>query len=244
MYKNYKLCAVLPARDEALSIAQVVKDLHRLQIFDRIIVCDNGSTDDTAAKALASGAEVVRETSPGYGAACLAALAQIDSTDIVVFVDADNSLLIAEALDLLDAIVDGADCAIGVRIDAWRQSGSMTMPQQFGNWLATRLIKLIWDYQVSDLGPFRAIRFAALKALDMQDRRFGWTVEMQVKAIQSGLKLVEVPVHYRRRLGKSKISGTISGVVGAAFGIIGTIIKLALRNPSDPSCKTVMPRKP
>ena len=227
MPRSYHCCAVLPARDEAPGIAQVIQDLRGTGLFDRIIVCDNGSTDDTAVEAREAGAEVVHHPEPGYGGACLRALAEIKQTDIVVFVDADNSLRIDEAAGLIESIHRGADLAIGARVKAWREKGSMTLPQTFGNWLACWLIAMIWRQRITDLGPFRAIRFDALSRLDMQDQRFGWTVEMQVKAIQQGLSTVEVPVHYRRRIGQSKISGTVRGVVAAAQDIIGTILKLA-----------------
>ena len=228
MYRDQRICAVIPARNEALSIATVVVALQQTQIYDQIIVCDNGSTDNTGMFAAAQGAEVVSQPVPGYGAACLAAISRIESADIVVFIDADNSLWIPESVNLVEAIAEGADLVIGSRVKAWREKNSMSVPQIFGNWLATRLIRMIWQVEVTDLGPFRAIRFDALKRLGMHDPRFGWTTEMQVKAIQYGLTTVEIPVHYRRRIGKSKISGTLSGIVGAGLGIMGTIARLAL----------------
>jgi len=208
MFRQNHIVAVVPARDEAPSIGKVITDITAIQningepVFDRVLVCDNGSIDATAAIARALGAEVFYEPTPGYGAACLKALSCVSDTDIVVFIDADQSLDISEAPKLIAAL-----CSL--------------------------LIRLIWGVAVTDLGPFRAIRWAALNRLNMQDRSFGWTVEMQVKAIQFSLRMVEVPVHYHKRLGQSKISGTISGVVGAGFGIISTIIKLAF-NPLSP----------
>ena len=231
MYRDQHVCAVLPARNEAPGIEQVIFDLVELRVLDRIIVCDNGSTDDTATRAAAAGAEVVFHEIPGYGGACLRALSEIESSDIVLFVDADNSLCIRESLGLLESIRRGADLAIGTRVKRWREPGSMTAAQLFGNWLACRLINLFWRYRISDLGPFRAIRYDALNRLEMQDQRFGWTVEMQVKAIQQDMNMVEIPVHYFKRVGHSKISGTVSGVVAAARGIIGTILKLAIQPP-------------
>ncbi len=234
MFRQNHIVAVVPARDEAPSIGQVIADITAIQnitgepVFDRVLVCDNGSSDATGAIAQAHGAEVVYEPIPGYGAACLKALSRVSDTDIVVFIDADQSLDISEAPALIEALCNGTDLAIGSRPRALQAAGSMTLPQRFGNWLASLLIRLIWGVSVTDLGPFRAIRWTALNALDMQDRSFGWTVEMQVKAIQFGLRMIEVPVHYRKRLGQSKISGTVSGVVGAGVGIISTIIKLAL----------------
>ena len=238
MYKGQRVCAILPARDEAATIERVILDLVELQVCERIIVCDNGSTDDTATRAAAAGAEVVSHDKPGYGGACLRALGEIESTDVVLFVDADNSLCIGEALHLLQAIHQGADLAIGTRVIHWREAGSMTAAQVFGNWLACKLIAIIWRQRMTDLGPFRAIRFDVLKQLGMQDQRFGWTVEMQVKAIQRQINMVEVPVHYYRRIGRSKISGTIDGVVAAAHDIVGTILKLAIRGPVKRSADT------
>ena len=238
MFRHQHIVAIIPARDEALSIGQVVSDIVALKtidgscLFDRIVVCDNGSTDDTARIAHLNGAEVVDEPVPGYGAACLRALSEIDKTDIVVFIDADQSLEISEVTRLIEPIFDGVDIAIGSRPRAMQQPGSMTLPQRFGNWLASGLIRLIWGVAVSDLGPFRAIRFEAFQILDMQDRSFGWTVEMQVRAIQHKLTMVEIPVHYRRRVGRSKISGTFKGVVLAGVGILSTIFKLALKPPA------------
>ncbi len=235
MYNDQQVVAIIPARDEASSIAKVVSAVrqlgHQIPLFDRVLVCDNASIDDTAIIARKYGAEVIHQSQPGYGIACLTALGLIEQTDIVVFIDADASLDIGESISLLKAIDTGADLAVGRRIKAWQQTGSMTLPQQFGNYLASRLIRLIWQIPVHDLGPFRAIRFEALQQLDMQDTAFGWTVEMQVKAIQHELSMIEVPVHYYRRTGHSKISGTIYGVIGAGVGIFSTIFKLAL-NPS------------
>jgi glycosyltransferase involved in cell wall biosynthesis len=234
---NQNLVAVIPARDEALSITQVVSAIKTLEsddglpLFERIVVCDNASTDNTASLAKVAGAEVVTELTRGYGSACLAALAQIHAADIVVFFDADASLNINNTHDLLAAIDQGADLVIGARTPAKREPGSMTPAQLFGNWLAGRLIRVIWKKPVSDLGPFRAIRFDALQRLQMQDKKFGWTVEMQVKSIQYQFNMVEVAVEYRRRIGQSKISGTLTGTLGAGYGTITTIIKLALNPP-------------
>ena len=246
MYKNRHVVAVIPARDEALSVGGVIDDIKALSnekgisVFDRILVCDNASVDGTASIASTHGAEVIYQSQAGYGIACLTALSLIEYTDIVVFVDADASLQIDEAITLLEAIEAGADLAIGVRKPELQQAGSMTLPQRFGNVLASGLIRIIWQVPVSDLGPFRAIRFSALQELQMQDQGFGWTVEMQVKAIQHSLSMIEVPVHYRRRLGCSKISGTLSGVIGAGIGIFSTIFKLALHPRKIP----LQPKRP
>jgi glycosyltransferase involved in cell wall biosynthesis len=230
MYKNRHVCAVIPARDEALSIGKVISELNATGLVDRVIVCDNGSRDATAVIARSCGAELVTETRPGYGAACNRGLAAINQTDIVVFVDADDSLQLNEMPSLLEQIVSGADLVVGVRVPAWRARGSMTAAQIFGNWVAGQLIFLFWRQRISDLGPFRALRFEILQQLQMRDRRCGWTVEMQVRAIQLKLNCREVPVHYRARIGKSKISGNLKGVAIAGFDIIGTILRLALNS--------------
>jgi glycosyltransferase involved in cell wall biosynthesis len=245
MYKHQQVVAIIPARDEALAIGSVIDDIKSLRnedetpVFDRILVCDNASADETASIAKAHGAEVVHQAQPGYGIACLTALSLIEETDIVVFIDADASLQIDEAMSLLAAIELGADIVIGARIRKWREEQSMTFAQSVGNTVASFLIRLIWQVAVSDLGPFRAVRYSALQQLDMRDRSYGWTVEMQVKAIQLGLNMVEVPVHYRQRIGRSKISGSLSGVLGAGIGIISTIFKLAFRQ----SRLTLQPRR-
>jgi len=230
MYKNHHVCAVIPARDEALSIGKVVSELTAAGLVDRIIVCDNGSHDATAAIARSCGAELVTELQPGYGAACSRGLAAINQTDIVVFVDADDSLQLNEMPALLEPIVAGADLVIGVRVAEWRAPGSMTVAQVFGNWIASQLIALFWQHRIRDLGPFRALRFDILQQLQMRDRRCGWTVEMQVRAIQLKLDCREVPVHYRARIGSSKISGNLKGVMLAGIDIIGTIFRLALNS--------------
>ena len=228
MYKGQKICAVIPAKDEAEAIGGVIDTLKSAAIVDRVIVCDNGSSDATAAIARELGAETVTESRTGYGAACLRALSQIGHCDIVVFVDADASLQLEEMPALLDPIVGGADLAVGVRVPAWRERGSMAFAQRIGNRAVSGLIGLIWRQTVTDLGPFRAIRFERLRQLQLRDRRFGWNVEMQIRAIQHRLVCAEVPVHYRRRVGRSKISGSLSGVALAAWDMLGTVLRLAL----------------
>ena len=206
----------------------VIDGLNQTGLVDRSIVCDNGSRDATADIARRLGAEIVNEARPGYGAACQRALARIGDCDIVVFVDADHSLQLDEMPALLEAIVAGADLAVGVRLRHWREPGSMTPAQIIGNSLITRLMRLIWGRSISDLGPFRAIRHDRLRQLQLRDRRFGWNVEMQIRSIQHGLNCVEVPVHYRRRIGHSKISGNLRGVTFAAYDMFGTVLRLAL----------------
>ncbi len=230
MYKGRHLCAVIPARDEAAAIGRVITRLTAGGLVDRIIVCDNASQDTTAQIATRLGAETIYEAKIGYGAACARALSLIEHTDIIVFVDADDSLELDEMPLLLEQIVMGADLAIGTRIPQWRDKASMTRAQIYGNHFVARLIRMIWGKTIIDFGPFRAIRFDRLRQLRLRDRRFGWTVEMQVRAIQCQLKWVEVPVHYQRRTGRSKISGNPRGILLAGFDMISTILRLALNS--------------
>jgi len=232
VYKNKIVSAIIPAQDEEQSIGKVVSELRAVQddlnnfIFDHIIVCDNASTDSTAKVAQSAGAQVVLEAQPGYGIACLTALAVMPESDIIVFIDGDHSFYAAQSLPLIDEICQGYELVIGSRALGKAQPGALTLPQRMGNWLAVKLIRWLWQAQISDLGPFRAISTQALNQIQMQDTRFGWTVEMQVKAIQLKLPIKEIPVDTRPRIGKSKISGTVRGVIGAALGIFGTIFKL------------------
>ena len=203
------------------------------QIVDQVIVCDNGSTDDTATIAASCGAIVTCETEQGYGAACLAALAVAVEKDIIVFVDGDHSVVASELPDLITPLIKGdADLVIGSRTLGNCERGALSIPQRFGNQLASFLIRRLWSCAVTDLGPFRATTQATLEELKMSDKRFGWTVEMQIRALQLDKRTVEVPVTTRRRIGQSKISGTMRGVIGAAHGILGTIFKLHLARPA------------
>lgn len=228
---------VVPALNEAGIIGAVVRDFLAAQnngaaLVARVLVCDNASTDGTAQVAQEAGAIVVAAPQRGYGAACLAGLSYVHAMrpqpDIVLFADGDGSVVAAEAGHLIDAIAHGAMMAIGVRVRARQEARALTAPQRVGNWIASLLIFVLWRRWVSDLGPFRAIRTRALWQLHMQDTSFGWTVEMQVKALQAGMPVAEVGVSTRRRVGISKISGTVSGVIGAARGIIGKIIALKI----------------
>ena len=236
MYEGMTIGAVIPARDEAGNIGSVVADLLALRnasgqrLVDQCVVCDNGSSDATAAEAREADASVVAQPTPGYGIACLTAIEALQPADIVLFVDGDGSCRVAEAIDLLAAIAAGADLAIGSRVMGSAEAGALSLPQRAGNRVAAFLIKVLWEAKVTDLGPFRAIRQTALQRIDMQDRAFGWTVEMQVKAIQQGLSVAEVPVDtLRRRFGKSKVGGTLRGVVGASVGILSMIARLRWR---------------
>ncbi|MYH27805.1 MAG: glycosyltransferase family 2 protein [Acidobacteria bacterium] len=236
MYEGLTVAAVIPARDEAENIGEVVGGLAALRtvdgkhVLDDIVVCDNGSTDATAERARAAGARVTVERTPGYGRACLSAIAALRPVDVVLFVDGDQSCELRQALDLLRAMADGADLAIGSRVLGRMEPGALSPPQIAGNRVASLLIRLLWGHRVTDLGPFRAIRADALRRLDMRDTAYGWTVEMQIKAIQMQMRIVETPVgSRRRRFGRSKVGGTVRGVVGASIGILGMIVRLRSR---------------
>lgn len=222
---------IIPALNEAASIGKVISAIPKQLVRD-IIVCDNGSTDGTAQVAAEAGAVVVKAPQRGYGTACLAGMAHIaqrpalQQPDIVVFLDADYSDHPEELPKVLAPIVEKEyDLVIGSRALGHSEAGSMTLPQRFGNWLATRLIRWRFGYRFTDLGPFRAIRYDCLLSLNMQDPNYGWTVEMQIKAAKQQLKCTEVPVSYRKRIGRSKVSGTIKGTFLAGYKILWTIFK-------------------
>lgn len=230
--ERYRVAAVIPALNEEASVGLVLGELPR-PLVERAVVCDNGSTDGTARVARAAGAIVVEEPRRGYGAACLRALAALDADppEVVLFLDADRSDDATEAGALLAPILEErADFVIGSRALGNAEPGSLTPAQRFGNRLAAALLRLLYGVRATDLGPFRAIRWDALRALDMRDRDFGWTIEMQVKAARQGLRTVEVPVRYRKRIGRSKISGTIRGTLLAGSKILGTIAADYLRH--------------
>lgn len=237
MYQGMSVAVVIPARDEAAALGGVLADLWRLRnedgnpVIDDIVVCDSASRDSTAAVAAAGGARVVSACEPGYGRACQVALDALHDPDLVLFVDGDRSVDSADIPPLLAALTQGAGLVIGARLGALRQSGALTPQQIIGNWLACWLIRRLWRVPVKDLGPLRVIRTRTLRHLGMRDTAYGWTVEMQLRAIQAGLCLVEVPVHSLRRIGRSKISGTLRGTLGAAHGIFGTILRLWWRPP-------------
>jgi glycosyltransferase involved in cell wall biosynthesis len=234
MFHNAHVTAVIPALNEEGAIGKVVSELYALThnkqvVVDHVVVCDNGSTDNTSKVAMKHGATVVLQPQPGYGIACLTAIAAIAKTDIILFVDGDDSCVISQALPLLQGITSGDDLAIGSRVLGNIQHGALTPAQSFGNWLSARLIRLLWSENVTDLGPFRAIRAPAYEQLNMQDKAFGWTVEMQIKAIQWGLKINEYPVDSKVRIGQSKISGTLKGTILAGIGILSKIAKLRIQ---------------
>ena len=219
--------AVIPALNEEESLGSVLDSIPRPTVR-RVIVADNGSTDRTADIARERGAIVVKEPRRGYGAACLRALEALasDPPEIVLFLDADGSDDTSDAPALLEPILEGrADLVVGSRVLGRSEPGALTPHARFGNWLATRLLAGLYGARYTDLGPFRAIRYQALQALRMRDRDFGWTVEMQVKAARHRLRHVEVPVRYRRRIGRSKISGTVGGSVRAGVKILATVLR-------------------
>ena len=220
------IALVIPALDEEYAIGPLLEAIDRTLVRD-VLVGDNGSRDGTAAVARERGAEVITVAERGYGAACAGALSLLArDVDLVVFMDADGSDDPAEIASLVDPIRRGeADLVIGARVDV--EPGALTPQQRFGNWLATHLIAWIYGHRYTDLGPFRAIRRDLLDRIAMRDRRYGWTVEMQVRALQVNARVAEVPVRYRRRVGKSKISGTVTGVIKAGWWIVYTIFKYA-----------------
>lgn len=221
---------IIPAFNEAAAIGRVVGDLPADRV-DEVVVVNNASTDATERNARAAGATVVREPEPGYGAACLRGLAYAAAVapDIVVFLDGDYSDHPDELPRLVDPIRrNEADFVVGSRIRGTAEPGALLPQARIGNRLACALMRWIWGADYTDLGPFRAIRYDALRHLNMRDRTFGWTIEMQIKAVVAGLRVQEVPVSYRRRVGVSKITGTVSGTVRASTKILGTIARYAV----------------
>jgi glycosyltransferase involved in cell wall biosynthesis len=226
-----RISVIIPAHNEAGAIALVLGEIPA-GLAQEVIVVDNNSTDDTGAIARACGATVLREPRPGYGRACLAGMAhafgrpQSEWPDLVVFLDGDHSDYPEQMPELVAPLLRGeADLVIGSRALGEREKGALLPQQRFGNWLAARLLNLRYRGNVTDLGPFRAIRASALQAIGMEDKTYGWTVEMQVKAFRQGLRVVEVPVRYRRRIGTSKVSGTVRGTLGAGYKILWTIFR-------------------
>ena len=227
-----KIKVIIPAYNEADSIAHVIKDIPNT--VDEVIVVSNTSTDDTEANAKKAGATVLKETNKGYGYACLKGIQHIanqnEKPDIIVFLDGDYSDYPEELTKLVAPIInENIDFVIGARIKQLREKGSMTVPQIFGNWLATTLMTLLFRANFTDLGPFRAIKYEKLLALNMQDKTYGWTVEMQLKALKQKLTYTEVPVNYRNRIGVSKVSGTVKGAIFAGIKILGWIFKYSFK---------------
>ena len=221
-----KISVIIPALNEESSVPLVLNELPKDLLYE-IIVVDNGSTDATARKAEENGARVVTEPRRGYGSACLKGIAELNDPNIVVFLDADYSDYPEEIIKLVEPIVAGnADFVLGSRM-ILEESRQTLLPQaRYGNRLAVFLMCLFFGgYRFTDLGPFRAIRYDSLQAIGMCDTNYGWTVEMQIKALKHNLKILEVPVKYRMRVGVSKITGTIAGTIGAGTKIIYTIFR-------------------
>ncbi|MFH4964837.1 glycosyltransferase family 2 protein [Gaetbulibacter sp. M235] len=223
---------IIPAYNEENSIANVINDIPK--IVDEVIVINNNSNDDTAKNAKNAGATVLTETSKGYGYACLKGMEYISNLstkpDIIVFLDGDYSDYPEELSKLIKPIIDDdIDLVIGARIKASRENNSMTPQQIFGNWLATFLMKILYNARFTDLGPFRAIKYEKLLALHMRDKTYGWTIEMQLKALKQKLSYIEIPVKYRQRIGVSKVSGTIKGSIFAGLVILGWIFKYSIK---------------
>ena len=227
MPNNVKV--IIPAFNEQNAVGLVIDEIPK-NLVTEIIVVDNGSTDDTCEVAKSKGATVLKEEIRGYGQACFCGMTYIanqkDKPDIVVFLDGDHSDYPEEMEELLRPLIDNdMELVIGSRAKGQKEAGSMTPQQIFGNWLATTLIKLFYGFSFSDLGPFRAIKYDSLLAINMQDRTYGWTVEMQLKAAKLKMNIIEIPVNYRKRIGVSKVSGTVKGTILAGYKIITTIFK-------------------
>jgi glycosyltransferase involved in cell wall biosynthesis len=222
-----RIGVIIPALDEERAIARVIAEIPGW--VEDIVVVDNGSRDATACVAQGAGARVVTENQRGYGMACQTGLAALYAVDIVVFLDGDYSDHACEMARLVDPIASGcADLVVGSRVAGGADRGALTPQQRFGNWLACVLMRRLLGARYTDLGPFRAIDRAALADIGMKDRAFGWTVEMQIRSLQAGLRVREVPVSYRARIGKSKISGTVMGSLRAGTTILGVILRAAI----------------
>lgn len=227
-----KICVIIPAFNEEKAIAHVINEIPK--IVSEVIVVSNNSTDNTIEVAKKSGATVLEENRKGYGYACLKGMDylsnQLEKPDIVVFIDGDYSDYPEELTKLIVPILnDTIDFVIGARVKQLREQGAMTPQQIFGNWLATFLMRLFFNAKFTDLGPFRAIKYEKLLLLNMEDKTYGWTVEMQLKAIKQKFSYVEIPVRYKNRIGVSKVSGTVKGTIMAGIKIIGWIFKYTFK---------------
>ncbi|WP_438978186.1 glycosyltransferase family 2 protein [Polaribacter sp.] len=229
---NHLIKVIIPAYNEQDSIAHVINDIPK--IVDEVIVISNNSTDKTELNAKNAGATVLTETKKGYGYACLKGLDYISKQktkpDIIVFLDGDYSDYPEQLTEIVDPIINkDIDFVVGARVEKLRENGSMTPQQVFGNWLATFLMKLFFGAKFSDLGPFRAIKYDKLLALEMEDKTYGWTVEMQLKVLKQKMTYKEIPVKYRNRIGVSKVSGTVKGTIFAGIKILSWIFKYSFK---------------
>ena len=223
-----EIAVIIPALNEERSIGKVIDAIP--DWVDDVVVVDNGSTDGTRQEASRHGARVLREPQRGYGAACLTGIAALGRPEVVVFLDGDYSDYPEEMDRLVEPILaDRADMVIGSRVLGTSEPGALLPQARFGNWLSCTLMHLLWKHRYTDLGPFRAIRRTSLEQLGMEDKNFGWTVEMQIKALRQGLRVAEAPVSYRPRIGQSKVTGTVRGVVSAGTKILYTIFVQALK---------------
>ena len=225
---------IIPAYNEADSIAHVINDIPKT--VNEIIVVSNNSTDDTEVNAKNAGATVLKESKKGYGYACLKGMDYIsrldanEQPDIIVFLDGDYSDYPEELTKIVAPILNNnLDFVIGSRVKELREKGSMTIPQIFGNWLATTLMSILFKAKFTDLGPFRAIKYDKLLELQMEDKTYGWTIEMQLKVLRKKFSYTEVPVNYRNRIGVSKVSGTVKGAIFAGVKILGWIFKYSFK---------------
>ncbi len=223
---------IIPAYNEADSIANVINEIP--SIVNEIIVINNNSTDSTKNNAVKAGATVLSENRKGYGYACLKGIEYINGQtlkpDIIVFLDGDYSDYPEELTKLIAPILkNNIDFVIGSRVKRLREKGSMTLPQVFGNWLATFLMKIMFKANFTDLGPFRAIKYTKLLELEMNDKTYGWTIEMQLKALKQKMTYIEIPVHYKKRIGVSKVSGTVKGAIFAGIRILSWIFKYSFK---------------
>ena len=231
---THKIKVIIPAYNEENSIAKVINDIP--SSVDEVIVISNNSTDHTEKNATKAGATVLREAKKGYGYACLKGMEYIASQeisqlpDIIVFLDGDYSDYPEQLTELVAPIInDNIDFVIASRVKKFREAGSMTPQQVFGNWLATFLMTIFFGAKYTDLGPFRAIKYEKLLELEMEDKTYGWTVEMQLKAIKKKYSYTEIPMKYRNRIGVSKVSGTLKGTIFAGMKILGWIFKYSIK---------------
>lgn len=235
-----RIAVIIPALDEERSLPHVLAEIPR-PFVNEVVVVDNGSRDRTAAVARAGGATVITERRAGYGRACLTGIAALRAAppDVVVFVDGDYSDRPRELPALVAPLSNGgADFVVGSRVLGEREPGALAPHARWGNWLATSMIRWLYGVRFTDLGPFRAIRYSTLLALEMKDTDYGWTAEMQAKAARAGVRVTEVPVSYHRRIGKSKITGTLKGTLMAGWKILTTILRVRFHPPLDlaPAC--------